>query len=71
VSFAAVTLCVASQTSITKGKRMFCYRLSPETFGYTIVIYYQGDVTEENVTGGERVTQGRDDACIQNFSPKT
>jgi hypothetical protein len=23
------------------------------------------------VTGGERVTQGRDDACIQNFSPKT
>jgi len=29
-------LCCFS-TSNTKGKRIVCYRLSPETFGYTLV----------------------------------
>jgi hypothetical protein len=37
VSFAAITLLCCFSTSNTKGKRIFRYRLSPETFGYTLV----------------------------------
>jgi hypothetical protein len=37
VSFAAVTLRVASQRATPKGKGIFRYRLNPETFGYTLV----------------------------------
>jgi hypothetical protein len=33
VSFAAISLCVASQRVIPKVKSIFRYRLSPETFG--------------------------------------
>jgi len=33
-------LCYFS-TSDTKGKRIFCYGLSPETFGYTLVSHCQ------------------------------
>jgi len=35
VSFASITLSVASQRVISK--RVFHYRLSPEIFGYTVV----------------------------------
>jgi hypothetical protein len=38
VSFVAVTLCVASQRVLI----VFRYRLSPETFGYTIVCSHYG-----------------------------
>jgi hypothetical protein len=37
VSFAAITLCVASQRVFIVVKRIFRYRLSPETFGYSLV----------------------------------
>jgi hypothetical protein len=38
VRFAAITLCVASQrVFICCCCCLFCYRLSPETFGYTVV----------------------------------
>jgi hypothetical protein len=36
VSFAAIALCVASQRGFIF-VRIFRYRLSPETFGYTLV----------------------------------
>jgi hypothetical protein len=39
VSFAAITLNVASEPVIPKVIRIFHYRLSPETFGYTLVYY--------------------------------
>jgi hypothetical protein len=38
VSFAAITICGASQRVTPKDKRIFRYRLSPETFGYTLVL---------------------------------
>jgi hypothetical protein len=38
VSFAAITLCVASQ-SFYCCKLTFRYQLSPETFGYIIVVF--------------------------------
>jgi hypothetical protein len=41
VSFATITLCVAHQRVIPKVKRIFPYRLSPETFGYTLVHMYE------------------------------
>jgi hypothetical protein len=34
VSFAAITICIASRTSVYCFKRIFLYRLSPESFGY-------------------------------------
>jgi hypothetical protein len=37
VSFAVITLCVASQR-VFICKRIFRYRLSPETFGYTLLL---------------------------------
>jgi hypothetical protein len=37
VRFVAITLCVASLTSNTKGKCIFLYRLSPETFAYALL----------------------------------
>jgi len=37
VSFAAITICVASGTSVYCCKRIFRYRLDPETFGYILV----------------------------------
>jgi hypothetical protein len=37
VSFAAITLRVASQRVFYCCKRVFRYRLNPETFGYTLV----------------------------------
>jgi hypothetical protein len=37
VSFAAITLCVCFSTSVYCCKRIFRYRISPETFGYTHV----------------------------------
>jgi len=37
VSFAAITLFIASQRVIPKVKRIFLYRFGPETFGYTLV----------------------------------
>jgi hypothetical protein len=37
VSFAAITFCVASQRVFYCFKGTFRYRLSPETFGYTLV----------------------------------
>jgi hypothetical protein len=40
VSFASISVCVASQPVFYCSKRMFVYRLSPETFGYTIVLTY-------------------------------
>jgi hypothetical protein len=45
VSFAVITLCVAFQTSNTEGKRIFRYRLSPETFGYALVLLLIQSVT--------------------------
>jgi hypothetical protein len=39
VIFAAITLCVASQWSVYCCKRIFRYRLSTETFGYTLVYF--------------------------------
>jgi len=46
VSFAAITLCVASQRVLT-----FHYRLNPETFGYTLVLFTLGTQSDidENV----------------------
>jgi hypothetical protein len=42
-------LCCFS-TSNTKGKLIFRYRLSPETFGYSLVIYIrQKKVTQEKI----------------------
>jgi len=38
VSFTAITLLCCSSTSSTKGKRIFRYRLSPETFRYATYI---------------------------------
>jgi hypothetical protein len=39
VSFAAITLCVASQqVFIVVVVGLFYYRLSPETFGYVIIL---------------------------------
>jgi hypothetical protein len=37
VSFAAITLCVAFQRVFIIVVYLFRYRLSPETFGYTLV----------------------------------
>jgi hypothetical protein len=37
VSFVAITLCVTSQRVFIVVTRIFRYRLSPETFGYTLV----------------------------------
>jgi hypothetical protein len=37
VSFAAITLCVASQRVFFVINIYFLYRLSPETFGYTLL----------------------------------
>jgi hypothetical protein len=37
VDFAAITLCVASQRVFIVVVCLFRYRLSPETFGYTLV----------------------------------
>jgi hypothetical protein len=39
VCFAAITPLCCFSTSNTKGKRIFSYRLSSETFGYTVLIY--------------------------------
>jgi hypothetical protein len=38
VSFATITLCVASQPVFIVVKRIIRYRLSPETSGYTLVV---------------------------------
>jgi hypothetical protein len=38
----AITLCVAYSTSVCCCKRIFRYRLSPETFGYTVVDFFFG-----------------------------
>jgi len=46
VSFATITLCVASQQAIP----IFCYQLSPETFQYTL-IYTLLDHTFRHCTG--------------------
>jgi hypothetical protein len=41
VSFAAITLCVASQrVFVVVVVYLFRYRFSPETFGYTLVLSY-------------------------------
>jgi len=37
VSFVAITLCGASQRSLYYCCCLFRYRLSPETFGYTLI----------------------------------
>jgi hypothetical protein len=37
MSFAVITLCVASQRVFIVVSVYFVYRLSPETFGYTLV----------------------------------
>jgi hypothetical protein len=50
MSFAAITLCVCFSTIITKGKPIFRYRLSPETFGYTVAYVYMNSTTFEQYT---------------------
>jgi hypothetical protein len=62
-------LCCFS-TSKAKGKRIYRYRLKPETYGYTLLRftkYHKDDEVKEVEIGEGRSTHGRGEECVQNF----
>jgi hypothetical protein len=54
VSFAAITLCVASQRVSFCCKRVFLYRFSPETFGFTLILCFKKS-RKQSLTPDENV----------------